>query len=98
MTFNYRVGMFRIWLVASVLWAIFVLALGRQDLARTGPLALGPPLVVGVVLLMVTWAVRGFGVHNVGIGTAARKDDSVIEFVRHQGSKRIAPCYSIDNW
>jgi len=57
MTFNYKAGLFRIWLVLSLLWVVLTAWAGF----RWGAVA-GVPLAFGVVLYLVVWAIRGFGV------------------------------------
>ena len=57
MTVNYRAGLFRVWLVFSLLWMIVALWAGRE----WGPV-IGVPLVLGVVLYLIVWANRGFAI------------------------------------
>lgn len=56
MTFNYKTGLFRIWLVLSLFWVV-VTALAEFAWGAV----LGLPLVFGVVLFLVVWTIRGFG-------------------------------------
>jgi hypothetical protein len=55
MTFNYRAGLFRMWLVTSLFWVVVSVWAG---------LAIGPviavPLGFGIVLGLIVWAIRGF--------------------------------------
>lgn len=57
MTFNYKTGLFRVWLVLSLLW----LAVGLFAGADAGAI-ITVPLVFGVVLYLIIWAIRGFAV------------------------------------
>lgn len=55
MTFNYRIGLFRVWLVLSLLW----LAVGLFTGADAGAI-ITVPLIFGIVLYLIVWAIRGF--------------------------------------
>lgn len=59
MTFNYKVGLFRIWLVLSLFWA-----LATSFLAFPMGMVTGVPLGFGMVLFLIVWAIRGFGVRK----------------------------------
>ena len=56
MTFNYRVGLFRIWVVLSLFWVIVAALAGGMPWGAV----IGPPLVFGIVLYLVIWVTRGF--------------------------------------
>lgn len=55
MTFNYRVGLFRIWLVFSLFWMIVALV---EEFAWGQ--AIGVPLGLGVVRYLIVETIRGF--------------------------------------
>jgi hypothetical protein len=57
MIFNYKTGLFRVWLVLSLLWLIVGLFAG----ADAGTL-ITVSLVFGIVLCLIVWAIRGFTV------------------------------------
>lgn len=57
MTFNYKTGLFRVWLVLSLLWLVVAMFAG----ANAGVILI-VPLVVGGVLYLIVWAIRGFAV------------------------------------
>jgi len=57
MTFNYRQGLFRIWLVLSLLWVAVAVRAGLSVDS-----VIGVPLVFGAVLYLVVWAIRSFAV------------------------------------
>jgi hypothetical protein len=65
MTFNYKTGLFRSWLVLSLLWVAGTLFMashpGPVDASDWG-LAVTVPLIFGVLLSSGVWAIRGFGV------------------------------------
>jgi hypothetical protein len=57
MTFNYKTGLFRIWLVLTLLWIAAAVWAGV-----TASMAIGLPVGFGIVLCLIVWAIRGFGV------------------------------------
>jgi hypothetical protein len=57
MTFNYRIGLVRAWLVLSLLWVAI-----SQWASLSWGAAIGVPLAVAVVLYLVVWAIRRFAV------------------------------------
>lgn len=65
MTFNYKTGLFRSWLVLSFLWVAGTLFMaanpGPVDASDWG-LAVTVPVIFGVLLSSAVWAIRGFGV------------------------------------
>ena len=56
MTFNYSTGLFRIWVVLSLLWVIATALLGGM----TWRALIGPPLILGIILYLIVWIIRGF--------------------------------------
>ena len=56
MTFNYRVGLFRSWLVLSIFWVVVTAWAGLPVEA-----VIGVPLGLGLVVYAIVWALRGFG-------------------------------------
>jgi hypothetical protein len=65
---NMARGLFRLWLVAAVLWAAFWLVVvifdnHRQDALYLG-FALVPPAVIFIIGLMLRWAFKGFSRHD----------------------------------
>ena len=58
MRFNYKAGLFRIWLILSFFWVVVVTYL----VGFVWGAVIGVPVAFGVVLYLVVWAIRGFAV------------------------------------
>ena len=62
---NWATGLFRLWIVGSVLWLIWIgWATWPNDMTSlmwVAVVGLGYPLIVLVVSAALVWAVRGFG-------------------------------------
>jgi hypothetical protein len=62
-------GLFRLWMVATILWAVFLLFVSAYD-SRPNALeiyfeaALVPPAVILIIGLMLRWAFKGFPRHH----------------------------------
>lgn len=57
MAFNYRTGLFRVWLVLSLFWLAACLLVGAE-----AGIIIAVPLLFGITLYLIIWAVRGFAV------------------------------------
>lgn len=58
---NFKRGLFRLWIVATVLWTILTLAAtSHMPREEATVFLLLPPLVVGILLSALIWIAGGF--------------------------------------
>jgi hypothetical protein len=57
---NWTKGLFRLWIVVSALWIIFMLGFAAGENPNFWQFALIPPLAVLAVGAALVWAVKGF--------------------------------------
>jgi hypothetical protein len=55
MALNYKVGIFRIWLILTIVWVLLCLVLSAP-----AEFIVVPPLIVAGLLFLIVWAIRGF--------------------------------------